>query len=184
MTYIHLIHEAKMTIDWAHFLPFQALLGGALIGLSASLLLIINGQIAGISGITSRVLERLFPHKTEDPQTLTQLGLLDWRILFLLGLVSSPLLFAIINQLPLGYLHKASLPLSPSTESASVLNISLLISGGFLVGIGARLANGCTSGHGVCGLARLSKRSFVAVGCFITSAMLTLYVTRHLLTWI
>ncbi len=135
-----------------NFTPISSLLGGALIGFSAVLLLLFLGRIAGISGIMSGVIAQ---QGTER----------HWRVLFLIGLVLGALLVALLapDQLSLreGY---------PTW---------LLIIGGLFVGYGTRLGNGCTSGHGVCGLALFSKRSLVATLVFMASAMLTVYLLRH-----
>ena len=143
-----------------HFAPLTATLGGVLIGLAATLLWVVNGRLAGISTIAGNTL----PVRPGD--TL-------WRLLFLVGLplgawlgfVYGPRLF---SEIP------ASLP------SAGLGPLGL-VSAGLLVGIGTRLANGCTSGHGICGLPRLSRRSFVAVGTFMASAVVTVFVMRHVL---
>jgi uncharacterized membrane protein YedE/YeeE len=137
-----------------NFTPFSALAGGALIGLSVTVLLLFNGRIAGVSGILNGV---FFASKHERL----------WRWLFLLGLVLGALLFD--TALPAFNVPRQHYPLP------------LLIIGGFLVGFGARLANGCISGHGVCGLANLSLRSLVATCAFMISGMLTVYVIRHVL---
>lgn len=173
-----------MTVDWINFMPIQALIGGLLIGSSAGLLLVINGQIAGISGITSRLLEKVIPHKPSSNVAEAPVSLFsNWRILFLLGLLSAPLLYSLTFQL-MGSPPTSSLPTNPASENVNLVYFGLLAGGSFLTGLGARLANGCTSGHGVCGLARLSKRSFVAVGCFVSSAIATFYVAHYLLHWI
>jgi uncharacterized membrane protein YedE/YeeE len=137
-----------------NFTPFSALAGGALIGISVTLLLLFNGRIAGISGI----LNGLFFAPKNDRL---------WRWLFLVGLVLGALLFHI--GLPDFNSPRQHYPLP------------LLVIGGFLVGFGARLANGCISGHGVCGLANLSLRSLVATCAFMGAGMLTVYVIRHVL---
>lgn len=137
-----------------NFTPISAMAGGALIGLSASLLFLFNGRIAGISGILNGVLYA--PRKDKA-----------WRLLFLAGLVLGAVLFhgfaPGFNSPRLGY------------------PLWLLAAGGFLVGFGARMANGCISGHGICGLARLSIRSVAATLTFIGAGMATVYVIRHLL---
>jgi uncharacterized membrane protein YedE/YeeE len=138
----------------ANFTPVSAAFGGALIGLSAVLLWLTNGRIAGISGIVGELL---------TPQTRD----VGWRAAFILGLVAGPLLDAAVA---------GSLPPVAVTSTAG-----LLIAGGLLVGYGTRLGSGCTSGHGVCGLARLSPRSVVATGIFLTAAIGTVFVTRHLI---
>jgi uncharacterized protein len=143
-----------------HFAPLTATLGGVLIGLAATLLWVVNGRLAGISTIAGNVL----PLRHGDNL---------WRFLFLaglplgawLGLLYAPRLF---GEVP------AALPIIG-------LGPLGLMSAGLLVGIGTRLANGCTSGHGICGLSRLSQRSFVAVGTFLASAMVTVFVVRHVI---
>ena len=130
-----------------------ALAGGVLIGLSATLLLWLNGRIAGISGIVNGV---VFPRAGE----------VSWRIAFLLGLViAAGLYMAFVPGAPL-----------PRTDFSRIG----LIAAGLLVGFGTRMGNGCTSGHGVCGLGRLSMRSFAAVATFMTTAIATTFVVRHL----
>ena len=137
-----------------NFTPVSALLGGILIGLSATLLLLASGRIAGISGILGGLL-------------VPKAGDAGWRLAFLLGLVGAPLLFAALaGEQP------------PITVASS---IPLLITGGLLVGFGSRLGSGCTSGHGVVGLACLSPRSIVATGTFLTTALITVFVTRHVI---
>lgn len=133
------------------FTPLSALAGGALIGAAAVLLMAANGRIAGISGIVDGVLA---PIEKEGA----------WRFAFLAGLLLAP--FA--NALAAGEMPRADYPHT----------LPLMIAGGFLVGFGARLGGGCTSGHGVCGLARLSKRSLAATAMFMASAMATVFVVR------
>lgn len=142
-----------MTIDWMHFTPWHALAGGLLIGLAAALFILFNGKIAGISGILGGLLR---PVK----------GDVLWRIAFLLGLMISPLVFALFRPLP------------DVTIDAS--NVTLVIAG-LLVGLGTRYGAGCTSGHGVCGLSRLSLRSLVATLAFMAAGFLTVYIVRHLI---
>jgi len=134
------------------FIP--ALLGGAFIGLAATFLLWLNGRLAGISGI----LWRAFFAKPGDVM---------WRVLFLIGVVGGAALY---------YLMYDDAPVARETFPAG-----LLIVGGFLVGYGTSLGNGCTSGHGVCGLGRLSLRSLVATVIFLLTAIATTFVVRHLL---
>ena len=142
-----------MTIDWIHFTPWTSLAGGLMIGLAAALLLIFTGKIAGISGI----LGGLLTPARED---------IAWRVAFLLGLVASPLIFALFYPLPPVHIE-ATAP-------------TLIISG-LLVGIGTRYGSGCTSGHGVCGLSRRSPRSVVATVAFMAAGFLTVYIVRHLI---
>lgn len=135
------------------FTPVSALIGGCLIGTAVGVLLWMNGRIAGISGVLGGVLQG-------EP------GERPWRLAFLAGLVLGPLLSAAI-------IGEAK----PITVTGS---LPLLIAGGLLVGFGTRLGSGCTSGHGVCGLARLSSRSLVATASFFSTAALTVFVVRHL----
>ena len=137
------------------FTPMAALMGGALIGLAAVMLMATVGRIAGISGIASRLLP---PY--DD-------GELAGRVLFLLGLALAPLVWAALT---------GQAPMMTLTDSPLVL-----IAGGALVGFGATWGRGCTSGHGVCGLARLSRPSALAVALFMGSAALTVFVTRHMI---
>jgi uncharacterized membrane protein YedE/YeeE len=127
----------------------HALIGGALIGIAASIALVVHGRIAGISGILGRAL-------ADDGS--------GFRIPFLLGLVGTGLVIVVVK---------------PSAIGAPVSSASTLAIAGVLVGIGTTLANGCTSGHGVCGVARLSKRSLVAVAVFMGTAMVTVAIARH-----
>jgi len=137
-----------------NFTPISALLGGVLIGSGAAVLLWLNGRIAGVSGIFNGVL-------------LPRSGETTWRALFLLGLVAGASLYAALN--PAGYTPRTGFP------------VALLIAGGFFVGFGTRMGGGCTSGHGVCGIARLSIRSVIATVVFVLMGMLTVFVVRHLL---
>lgn len=141
-----------MTIDWANFTPWTALAGGALIGLAASLFVALNGRIAGISGLLGSLLER-----GEG---------VGEKALFLLGIVAAPLLWMLYDRLP---------------EVEFQTGWPGLVLAGLLVGIGTRYGSGCTSGHGVCGISRLSPRSFVATLAFMASGFATVYVMRHLL---
>lgn len=134
------------------FTPVSALVGGALIGAAAVLLYAALGRIAGISGILSSALEQ----RTER----------GWRIAFLLGLVAGAWLWFV-----------AGVDVRPPRAD---FPMAWLLVAGLLVGFGTRLGNGCTSGHGICGLARLSKRSLVAVLVFIGCGMLTVFAVRHL----
>ena len=143
-----------MTIDWTHFTPLAALSGGLLIGLSATVLLLFNGRIAGVSGIVGGLLQR---YKAGD---------LAWRVAFVLGLVLAPVLYRFFAELP---------------ESRIDAGWAMLVVAGVLVGFGSRLGSGCTSGHGVCGVSRLSPRSLVATATFMTTGFVAVYVVRHLL---
>jgi uncharacterized membrane protein YedE/YeeE len=137
------------------FTPISALIGGLLIGLSACLLLLLNGRIAGISGIVGGLLQA-----RAGEQRL-------WRSLFLAGLVLGTLGYLVVSGAQ-----------APARQD---FPIPLLLLAGFLTGFGTARANGCTSGHGVCGLARLSVRSLVAVLTFLTAAIVTTYGVRHVL---
>jgi uncharacterized protein len=139
------------------FTPWASLFGGALIGLSAVMVMALFGRIAGISGIARSVLDLLSP-RDDGPSDA------GWRVAFLLGLVAAPLAMALIGAAP------------QQTVSDNLPGMALA---GLLVGLGAALGSGCTSGHGVCGLARLSRRSAVAVGVFMTTAIATVYLLRH-----
>ncbi len=140
-----------MQIDWNHFEPMRALGGGVLIGLSASAMILLPGRIAGVSGIVGG----LMPPRRGD---------VAWRMAFVLGLLVAPM--------------AASLWRAPEPPGLSA-NILLLAAAGALVGFGARLGSGCTSGHGVCGLARLSPRSLAATATFMGVAFATAFLSRH-----
>ena len=142
-----------MTIDWPHFTPWSALAGGLLIGLASALFLILNGRIAGISGILGGLLH---PVK----------GDIAWRALFLLGLILAPVVYASVATVPIVEIDAGT---------------ATLLAAGLLVGIGTRYGSGCTSGHGVCGLSRGSPRSMVATAAFMLAGFLTVYVVRHLI---
>jgi uncharacterized protein len=141
-----------MTVDWAAFTPYSALLGGALIGAAAALLMLFNGRIAGISGLVGRL---LVPQRGNSE-----------ALLFVLGLLLAPWLYLLVaGELQV---QIAAGPLA-------------LIIAGLLVGFGSRLGSGCTSGHGFCGLARLSPRSLVATLSFMGAGFVSVFVLRHLL---
>jgi uncharacterized membrane protein YedE/YeeE len=141
-----------MTIDWANFTPWSSLAGGALIGLAATLFILLNGRIAGISGVIGGLLRPVR-------------GDVFWRVSFVAGLVVAPLLFQSVFDLP-----KVDIDAGTAT----------LIVAGLLVGVGTRYGSGCTSGHGVCGLSRRSPRSLVATAAFMVSGFLTVFAVRHL----
>ena len=134
------------------FTPWQSLLGGALIGLSAVLLMALHGRIAGITGILSGII----PPPATDWQ---------WRAMFLIGAIAAPVLLTLVG---------GEIPFSVPVSTGA------LILGGVLVGVGVHFGNGCPSGHGICGIARLSPRSIVAVLVFMAAAFATVYATRHL----
>lgn len=142
-----------MSIDWNAFSPGASLAGGVLLGLSATLLALANGRIAGVSGILGGLLR---PSPGER----------GWRIAFLVGLLLAPLVYGLFAVVP-----------SPRIEA----DTGTLILAGLLVGWGTRHATGCTSGHGVCGLSQRSPRSLVATLSFMAAGFATVFVIRHLL---
>lgn len=137
------------------FTPMAGLIGGALIGLAAALLMLLNGRIAGISGVLGDLLAPAANYR-------------DWRIAFLGGLIAAPLLYALA-----GLVGGFSLPVPTMPRWGAV------VLGGLAVGFGVRLGGGCTSGHGVCGIARLSRRSIVATAIFMATAAAVVYAARH-----
>ena len=140
-------------IDWSNFTPWSSLAGGLLIGLAAALFLLLNGRIAGISGILGGLLR-------------PAAGDMAWRVAFILGLVGAPLLFQLFSPLP---------AVQVDADTAT------LVAAGLLVGVGTRYGSGCTSGHGVCGLSRLSPRSLVATVAFMAAGFVTVFIVRHLI---
>lgn len=146
-----------ITVNWDQFTPWAALAGGGLIGLAAGLLLTGLGRIAGISGIVAGLF------RVREPDS-------GWRWAFVAGLLLSPWLLQGLRP---------GLAIFPPVAVPHPGQWALLAVAGLLVGYGTRMANGCTSGHGVCGLARLSSRSLVAVLLFMSSAILTLALLRH-----
>jgi len=142
-----------VTIDWTHFTPLSALIGGLLIGLAVAALVFVNGRIAGVSGIVGGLLR-------------PKAGDAAWRAAFVIGLIAAPVLYQIVAALP---------------EIRIDAQWPVLALAGALVGVGTRYGSGCTSGHGVCGLSRLSPRSLVATLTFIGAGFVTVYVVRHLL---
>lgn len=141
----------SIQIDWQAFTPIS-LVGGLMLGVATVILLLGIGRIAGISGIFSNLLK---PKRVEM-----------WQVLFIAGLIVSPLLYRLVKPLP-------AIEVSAS--------IPLLIAAGLLVGFGTRLGSGCTSGHGICGNARLSPRSMAATVTFMLFGILTVYIGRHVL---
>jgi uncharacterized membrane protein YedE/YeeE len=140
-----------MTIDWAHFTPGSAFAGGLLIGLAAAWLVLFDGRVLGASG----VLAGLVPPREGDS---------SWRLALLAGLVAAP----VIAQ-----------PLIHPSAPGIGANAVTLVAGGALVGFGTWLGAGCTSGHGVCGLARLSLRSLAATAAFMAAGFVTVFIVRH-----
>jgi len=145
-----------MVIDWVHFTPWASLGGGLVLGLAAALFVLLNGRILGISGILGGLL-------------LPRLGDIGWRISFLLGMAAAPTVFA--------WLTPADFLAAPRIEAG----YALIVAAGLLVGLGTRYGSGCTSGHGVCGLSRLSPRSLVATLTFMGAGFAIVFVVRHLL---
>ena len=141
----------SIQIDWQAFTPIS-LVGGLMLGVATVILLLGIGRIAGISGIVSSVLK---------PKNIEM-----WQVLFIAGLIISPLLYSLARPLP---------------DIEITTSLPLLIAAGLLVGFGTRLGSGCTSGHGICGNARLSKRSMAATVTFMLFGALTVYVGRHVL---
>jgi uncharacterized protein len=142
-----------MTIDWASFTPWSALIGGVIIGIAAAMLALLNGRVAGISGIIGGLLRPSFPDLT-------------WRAAFVAGLLVAPVLYATVAALP---------PIIVESGYPA------LVIAGVLVGVGTRYGAGCTSGHGVCGLSRLSVRSVVSTAVFMIAGFVTVYVVRHVI---
>ena len=142
-----------MTIDWPNFTPWTSLGGGMLIGLAAALFVLLNGRIAGISGVLGGLLQ-------------PRAGDIVWRVLFVAGLLLAPTLYGLVASLPVATID-ADYP--------------TLVAAGLLVGVGTRFGAGCTSGHGVCGISRLSPRSIVATLTFMAAGFATVFVIRHLL---
>lgn len=142
-----------MSIDWNAFTPWSSFGGGMLIGLAAALFVLLNGRIAGISGVLGGLLTPLR-------------GDVLWRVAFIGGMVAAPLAYSVVLALP-------SVQIDASYPA--------LVAAGLLVGVGTRYGAGCTSGHGVCGLSRLSLRSLLATGTFMGAGFVTVYVLGHLI---
>lgn len=140
-----------MQIDWASFTPWSAVIGGAIIGAAAAMFALVNGRIAGISGIVGGLVRPSHPD-------------LAWRAAFVLGLLLAPMIYSGVAALP------------PIEIDA---NYPAIIVAGLLVGAGTRYGAGCTSGHGVCGVSRLSPRSLVATLSFMATGFATVFVLRH-----
>ena len=141
-----------MSINWSAFTPWSSLAGGVLIGIATAMFVLLNGRIAGISGVLGGLLK---PAK----------GDVGWRLAFVLGLLGAPSAYLLFNNVP-------SLQIDAGYAA--------LVAAGLLVGVGTRYGSGCTSGHGVSGLSRLSPRSLAATASFMGAGFLTVYVARHL----
>jgi uncharacterized membrane protein YedE/YeeE len=142
-----------MNMDLLNFTPGTAAAGGALIGLAATIFILVNGRIAGISGILGGLLR-------------PAAGDISWRAAFVLGLVMAPVLYGLFANLPAIQIDSG---------------FPVLVIAGLLVGVGTRYGSGCTSGHGICGISRLSPRSLVATASFMAAGFATVFVLRHLL---
>ena len=142
-----------MLIDWTHFTPWTSLAGGLLLGLAAALFILVSGRVLGISGIVGGLLR---PRK----------GDAGWRLAFVLGMLVAPSLYALFAG-----------PLQPRIDAGW----GMVVVAGLLVGVGTRYGSGCTSGHGVCGLSRLSPRSLVATLAFMGAGFVTVFLIRHVL---
>lgn len=146
-----------MTILWSEFTPWASLAGGLLVGLSAALLIALLGRVAGISGIIGALLQ---------VPTWSSVKQWSWRLAFILGMVAAPLVWQLFAPLP-----AMEMPSNPI----------IIIVAGLLVGFGTRMGSGCTSGHGVCGISRLSLRSLAATLTFIATGAITVFVMRHVI---
>lgn len=142
-----------MLIDWNHFTPWAALAGGVVLGLASALLVLFSGRILGISGILGGLLR-------------PRVGDVAWRFAFLLGMFAAPWLYRAV---------------AGSTEVRIDASWGMVVLAGLLVGLGTRYGAGCTSGHGVCGLSRLSPRSLVATLAFMATGFASVFVLRHVL---
>ena len=142
-----------MLIDWTHFTPWAALAGGVLLGLASALFVLLNGRILGISGIVGGLLR-------------PRAGDMGWRLAFLLGMLVAPGLYWLVAG-----------PMQPRIDA----NWGMVVIAGLLVGVGTRYGSGCTSGHGVCGLSRMSPRSLVATLAFMGAGFVTVFLIRHAL---
>lgn len=142
-----------MIIDWNNFTPWSALAGGALIGVASALFILFNGRIAGITGIIGGLIRP----KLHD---------IGWRLAFIIGLIASPLVWQWYDILP-----------DISIETSN----TLMAVAGLIVGVSTRYGSGCTSGHGVCGISRLSPRSIIATLAFMTTGFITVYIMRHVI---
>jgi hypothetical protein len=145
-----------VTVDWANFTPWASLAGGILLGVASAFFILVNGRVLGISGI----LGGLMPPKLGDA---------GWRVAFLLGMLAAPLAYGLLA--PEGFVQ------APRIDAG----FATVVAAGLLVGLGTRYASGCTSGHGVCGLSRLSPRSLVATLAFTGAGFAMVFVVRHVL---
>lgn len=144
-----------MSLDWIHFTPWTALSGGILLGIASAAFILLNGRVLGISGILGGLL-------------VPQRGDSSWRVFFILGLLAAPVTLTLLAPSLVGSARIEATPI-------------VIVAAGLLVGFGTRYGSGCTSGHGVCGLSRLSPRSLVATLAFMAAGFVTVYVIRHLI---
>ena len=144
-----------MTIDWIHFTPWTSLAGGALLGIASAAFILVSGRVLGISGILGGL---LMPRRGDT----------SWRVSLLLGMVLAPVTLSLLAP---------DLISAPRIEAGS----GTIVAAGLLVGLGTRYGSGCTSGHGVCGLSRLSPRSLLATLAFMASGFAMVYLVRHIL---
>lgn len=142
-----------MLIDWTHFTPWSALIGGVLLGLASALFVLLNGRILGISGIVGGLLR-------------PRAGDVGWRLAFVLGMLVAPGVYWLF---------------AGATAPRIDASWGMVVAAGLLVGVGTRYGSGCTSGHGVCGLSRLSPRSLVATLAFMGAGFITVFLARHAL---
>ncbi len=142
-----------MLIDWTHFTTWAALAGGVLLGLASAFFVLLNGRILGISGIVGGLLR-------------PRAGDMGWRLAFVLGMLVAPGLYWLVVG-----------PTQPRIDA----NWGMVVIAGLLVGVGTRYGSGCTSGHGVCGLSRMSPRSLVATLAFMGAGFVTVFLIRHAL---
>ncbi len=142
-----------MMIDWTHFTPWTALAGGALLGLASALFILLNGRILGISGILGGLLR-------------PKAGDIGWRLAFVLGMLVAPAIYLLLAG-----------PMQPRIDASW----GMVVLAGLLVGVGTRYGSGCTSGHGICGLSRMSPRSLVATATFMAAGFVTVFLLRHVL---
>eukprot|EP01037_Dinobryon_pediforme_P008750 gene8750-8841_t len=147
------VMNQTMLIDWTHFTPWAALAGGVLLGLASALFVLLNGRILGISGIVGGLLR-------------PRAGDMGWRLAFVLGMLVAPGLYWLMVG-----------PTQPRIDA----NWGMVVIAGLLVGVGTRYGSGCTSGHGVCGLSRMSPRSLVATLAFMGAGFVTVFLLRHAL---
>lgn len=142
-----------MLIDWNYFTPWTALAGGALLGLASALFILLNGRILGISGILGGLLR-------------PKAGDIGWRLSFVLGMLVAPAIYLLLAG-----------PMQPRIDASW----GMVVLAGLLVGVGTRYGSGCTSGHGICGLSRMSPRSLVATATFMAAGFVTVFLVRHVL---